>query len=66
MDKKLYYQLSDGFDVSNITMDLDGCMEWIKNDMAEKKETDADEIEYTITPIWLTDAEYENLPEADI
>lgn len=66
MDKKLYYQLSDNADVSNITMELDGCMEWIKNDMAEKTELEADEVEYTLTPVWLTDDEFENLTEADI
>lgn len=62
MEKKLYYQLSDGADASNIVMELSGAMEWIKND--EIKE--GDEVEYTLIPIWLTDEEYDNLPDADV
>lgn len=51
MEKKLYYQLSDGADASNIVMELSGAMEWIKNDGIKE----GDEVEYTLIPIWLTD-----------
>lgn len=61
--KKLYFTLSDGEDVSNVVMKLSGCMQWIENDnemeMNEPKE-------YILTPVWMTDKEYRNLPEAEI
>lgn len=64
-DKKLYYQFSDGFDVSKIVLDLTGIMEWIESDMEQWSEGD-EMPEYKIEPIWLTDEEFENLPEAEI
>jgi hypothetical protein len=60
---KLYYQFSDNADVSNIVMPLEDCIEWIKSDMEGLDENSKD-IEYTITPIWMTEKEYEKLPEA--
>lgn len=62
MEKKLYFTLSDNGDISGITMTLDGCMEWIYNDEI----TEGDETEYTITPVWMTEEEFKNLPEAEI
>lgn len=62
MEKKLYFKLSDGGDVSGVVMELSGALEWIKNDEI----VEGDEVEYTLIPIWLTDAEYEALHEADI
>lgn len=66
--KKLYYQLSDGADVSKIVMELSGAMTWIEEDMKEyPQETPEEDLpEYTITPVWLTDEEFDNLPEAEI
>jgi hypothetical protein len=66
--KKLYYQLSDGAEVSKIVMELSGAMTWIEEDMKEyPPETPKEDLpEYTITPVWLTDEEFENLPEAEI
>lgn len=68
MEKKLYYQLSDGIDVSKVVMELSGAMTWIEEDMKGYiHDTPEDELpEYTITPIWLTDEEFNNLPEASI
>jgi hypothetical protein len=65
MAKKLYYQLSDNADVSKIVMELSDCMTWIEEDMNGVSEGE-DEREFTITPIWLTDEEFENLPEANL
>lgn len=65
MGKKLYYQLSDGGDYENIVMELSGCMSWIEGDM-EANYNEGDELpEYTITPIWMTEEEFNNLPEGD-
>lgn len=68
MEKKLYYQLSDNADVSRIVMKLSGAMTWIEEDMKEfPAGTPEDEMpEYTITPLWLTDEEFDNLPEAEL
>lgn len=63
--KKPYYQLSDGADVCRVVMELSGILEWIKADEDEVSEV-TDDRGYTIEPIWLTDDEYRNLPEADI
>lgn len=62
MEKKLYFKLSDSYDASGIVMKLSGCMEWIENDELSEQNTN----EYTLTPIWLTDDEFDNLPEANV
>lgn len=63
MEKKLFYKFSDGEDYTNIVLELDACMEWIKADM-ESAEQD-EEREFTITPVWMTDEEFSKLPEHD-
>jgi hypothetical protein len=67
MEKKLYYQLSDNADVSKIVMELSGAMTWIEEEMKEHTPaTPEDDLpEFTITPIWLTDEEFNNLPESE-
>ena len=64
MEKKLYYQLSDGGDYSNVTMELSGVMAWIEGDKDNYNEGD-EMPEYTITPVWMTEEEFNNLPEAE-
>lgn len=64
MEKKLYYQLSDGADVSGVTMELSGIMAWIEGDQDNCKEGE-EMNEYTITPIWMTEDEFKNLPEGE-
>lgn len=65
MSKKLYYQLSDGNDVQNVVLELSGCQTWIEEDMKDYNE--GDELpSYTLVPIWLSDEEFNNLPEASI
>lgn len=66
MEKKLYYKLSDGADVSGIVMELSGVMEWIESDMRGVPEEDLKEFEYTIQPVMMTEEEFNNLPEANI
>lgn len=61
MEKKLYFKFSDNYDVTNVVMDLSACMAWIEGE--ELAETD--DKEYTLVPIWLTDEEYQNIPQAD-
>jgi len=66
MGKKLYYQLSDGADVSNVVMELSGCMAWIAGEEPKTSEEETEERQYTITPIWLTDSQFKKLPEANV
>ena len=63
--KYLYYKLSDNADVSEVVMDLKGCMAWIEGDMEMVTEGD-DDREYIISPVWMTQRQFNNLPEADI
>jgi len=66
-EKKLFYELSDLDEVSCLVMELSGCMAWIEEDMrGVTSNEDEDQREYTITPIWLTDKEFNNLPEANL
>jgi len=65
-EKKLYYRLghSEGY----VIMELSGCMEWIKADVEEQFNADMPEDEkpvYMLAPIWLTDEEYDALPESE-
>jgi hypothetical protein len=66
MEKKLYYQLSDGADVSNVVMELSGCMAWIEGEEPKTWEGETEDREYTIKPIWLTDKQFKRLPEANV
>lgn len=45
-------------------MELSGCIAWIEGDSDNYKEGD-EMPEYTITPVWMTDEEFNNLPEHD-
>ena len=65
-EKKLYWQLSDNGDVSNVTLTLEAAFEWIKNEVESVIPSDSENYEYTLNPVWLTDEEFEALPEADI
>lgn len=62
--KKQYFKFSDGADMSNVVMTLRDCMDTIEVDM--ESVTEDDDRQYIMTPIWLTDEEYKNLPEASI
>jgi hypothetical protein len=66
-EKKLYYRLghSEGY----VIMELSGCMEWIKADMEageyNENTPDFEKPEYTLEPMWLTEEEYDALPESE-
>lgn len=62
MEKKLYFNLDDGN--TCVTMELSGCVAWIEGD-GLTEETSEDR-EYILTPIWLTEEEFNNLPEAEV
>jgi Mg2+/Co2+ transporter CorC len=68
MNKRhLYYVLDNGYGEGGV-MGLSDCMEWIKGDMEanfpDAKNMPEDELpNYTLTPIWYTDEDYEALPD---
>lgn len=62
MENKLYFQLDDG-EIAYI-MELSGCFEYIKNEMSAFNEVDNESRKYTLTPMYITEEEFENLPEA--
>lgn len=64
MEKKLYYQFSDGCQFDQVVMSLEECKNTIESDMNDCNEDDVRC--YLIAPIWLTDDEFEKLPEACI
>lgn len=61
MEKKLYFELDDGDSVT--IMELSGCMSWIKAGTEGLVYPDTADQQYGLTPIWLTDEEYNSLPE---
>ena len=63
MEKKLYFELSDNADTHRVVLPLEGAMAWIEGDIDNQGEDS--EIEYTLTPVWMTEEEFSNLPEHD-
>lgn len=57
-EPKLYFRFSDGDE--SFTMMLSGCMQYIDSDI---KSVEASTITYTLEPVWLTDEEFDALPE---
>lgn len=64
MDKKLYWLVESNGDLS-VTCTADAIKDLIEGDLENTPSDEREDVEYTITPVWLTDEEYENLPEAD-
>lgn len=63
--KKLYWLVSSNGDLSVTCTNLDQCKDLIEIDFETLDEDAQNETEYKITPTFLTDEEYSNLPEAD-
>ena len=64
MEKKLYWLLESNGDLS-VTCPSDAIKDTIEGDIENTPEDEREEVQYTITPVWYTDEEYSNLPEAD-
>ena len=68
-EKKLYFELRDNAEMCVTVHDLDTCKEIIddhvfsgpKGDLDE----DVEEMEFTITPVYMTEEEYEALGESE-
>lgn len=64
-EKKVYLLVSSNCDLSNHVPDFETAMELIKGDFDCQDEEGKIDVEYTIKPVWMTEDEYEQLPEAD-
>lgn len=62
----MFFALSDGVDAHNIVMDLSGCTSWIEGDVDGLDQGDIEERVYTLKPVFMTQEEFDNLPESDI
>lgn len=68
--KKLFYRL-EADDYNVIMIELSECFEWIKSSCSdihkdyEQTVAEEDMPQYKITPIWMTQEEFESLPEAE-
>ena len=62
MDKQLFYRIDNGD--TEIICELSGCMAMIEGE-SPTKESAEDDMVWTISPIWLTIEEFNNLPESD-
>lgn len=58
MEKKLYWNLTSNADIAFISHNLEDVFNELKNDF----ESDSDKnLQYEITPLYLTDSEFEEL-----
>ncbi len=65
MEKKLYWKIQSNED-TNITFgDLESCKIIIEADIEGRPQDEVEQLEFTITPVYLTEEEYDNLPEWD-
>ena len=68
MKKKIFWQVESNGDLSVTVNDLSRVEEIIKADFVNENEGgeyDIEDFQYTVTPVMLTQEEYENLPEQD-
>lgn len=65
MQKKLYWLVESNADLSVTCKELPTCTDLIKEDFEETEAEEKEQAEYTITPVWYTDEEYQELGEAD-
>jgi hypothetical protein len=63
-NKQLYWEINSNEDLCVTCSSTDECMALLQSDFESFNESEREGLEYTITPIWLTQAEYEGLPEA--
>lgn len=65
MKAKIFFELKDNGDMSVTVHSLETCMDIIDTHISDMHAEDIEGHEYTITPVWLTDDEYEALGESE-
>jgi len=63
MEKKLYYKLEDNGDLSCTCESIKICTDIMEGDILDVHPNERGDVIYTITPIYLTEEEYNSLPE---
>lgn len=64
--KQLYFEFSDGGEMSKVVTLLDTCIDLINsNDLDKKDEEELKEITFTIRPVLLTERQYRSLKDAN-
>lgn len=64
MEKEIFYNLSNNADLSNLTLaNLDAVKEYILNDIGNMHPDGVEDIAYTICPVFMTQDEFDNLPD---
>jgi hypothetical protein len=61
MEKKCYYSLSDGKAVIGLILDAKGLYDYLEGDFETFSNAEIES--YTLTPIFMTQHEFDNLPE---
>lgn len=65
MEKKLFWRIESNEDTSLTVDNLPTCQTIIETDIEGRPQSELEELQFTITPIFLTEDEYADLPEAD-
>lgn len=62
MKKKIYWLVESNGDLSNTVHSLTACQILIESDFGSLNDDEKEEAQYTITPTYLTEEEYAELP----
>lgn len=63
-EKEMYYCLSDNADLNGLYLSsMREVSEHIEMDLGDIEPSDRENVQYTITPVYLTQTEFDNLPE---
>ena len=65
MEKQLYWLVESNGDLSVTVKDITEAKDVIEGDFANESEDSIDDLQYTLTPTMLTQAEYEALGEQE-
>lgn len=63
MEKELYLILSDNADCTIYLRNMREVSEHIDNDLGDIHPQERENVQYTITPVYMTEDEFNNLPE---
>lgn len=64
MEKQMYFRLSDNADLNGLYLaNMTEVTEHILNDIRDVHLNEIDQLEYTIQPVFMTEDEFNNLPE---
>lgn len=63
MEKKLYWLLEDNGDLSVYCESVEELTMLMEGEFESLERNEQEETQYTITPVWMTQQEYDNLPE---